>query len=187
MTAPLSYPEETTNLLTEQGFTTSNLWYHGTSSALVDSILEQGLLGSGDTAFMAVAKKTMATLGDQYSETKEPVFLTPSKALAYYWAEQTVKKRRVRFEGEEKPVVLEITLPEDLNQKVRSDVGAASLLLLEEGEHYLAYLAGLYQAQGLELPIIDLMKAERSAYLKQLGMAYIEADLPASCIRLVNL
>ena len=30
------------DLLSEQGFATSNVWYHGTSSALVQTINEQG-------------------------------------------------------------------------------------------------------------------------------------------------
>ena len=37
-------------LLSETGFACGETWYHGTSSALLASILEQGLKGSGDQA-----------------------------------------------------------------------------------------------------------------------------------------
>jgi len=79
-------------VLGEDGFAipTNGVWYHGTSSALVDSIKENGLVRSGDKAFNQVAKQTMATIGNSYTEQREPVFLTQSKALAYFWAEQCV-------------------------------------------------------------------------------------------------
>jgi len=165
------------DLLTENGFTTGDTWYHGTSSALIESIKENGLKRSGDKAMKQAAKRTMATIGNNYTESIEPVFLTQSKELAYYWAEQTVRNRRVRIEGEESPAVLSIKLPDEQNQKVRPDVGAASLLLIKEGEHFLAHLAGIYEACGFEAPNIDLMKAERTEYLTKLGMAYISQDI----------
>ncbi len=170
-------------VLTPQGFTCTNTWYHGTSSALIESIQSQGLKRSGDQALREAAKKTMATIGDRLSEHPEPVFLTPSKALAYYWALQTVQNRKLRFHGDEAPVVLAVTLTDDINAAVKPDVGAASLLLLQEGEQYLAYLVGLYQEQGLTPPEIDLMKAQRMDYLNRLGMAYIDQDIPANCIQ----
>ncbi|MFK7161658.1 hypothetical protein V6U78_11480 [Marinospirillum sp. MEB164] len=176
--------QDAQDILTEQGFTTSQIWYHGTSSALVPAILEQGLKRSGDQALAALEQKTLATIGDQYQPAVEPVFLTPSQELAYYWACQTVRRRGVRFAGEETPVVLALTLPADVAQQVRPDVGAASLLLLDEGEAYLAYLASIYQRLGLNPPEIDLAKAAREDYLQQLGMAYLDADLPASCVSL---
>lgn len=177
-----AFLNDTKDLLTGQGFATSNTWYHGTSSALVESILEQGLMRSGDQALREVTKKTMATIGGSYTETTEPVFLTQSKALAWYWAKQTVNHRSVRFAGKETPAVLAVTLPEVLNLQVKPDVGAASLLLLKEGEDYLAYLAGLYQENGTKLPEIDLMKGSRMDYLNLLGMAYIDSDIPADCV-----
>jgi RNA:NAD 2'-phosphotransferase (TPT1/KptA family) len=64
--------QDAKNLLTEQGFTTSNTWYHGTSSALVDSIKNQGLIRSGDSVLKDAAKKTMATIGNIYTESIEP-------------------------------------------------------------------------------------------------------------------
>jgi hypothetical protein len=186
MTTP-AFLKDAKELLTEQGFTTGNTWYHGTSSTLVKSITEQGLKRSGDTELNEAAKNTMATIGDNnYTETTEPVFLTQSKELAYYWAEQTVRNRSVRIEGEQQPVVFTVELPEALNAKVKPDVGAASLLLLQEGENYMAFLAGIYQENGFDLPEIDLMKADRMEYLNKLGMAYFDADIDASNLKLIT-
>lgn len=164
-------------LLTEQGFSTSDTWYHGTSSALADSIKAQGLKRSGDTELKAATKKTMATIGNQYTESVEPVFLTQSKALAFYWAQQTVRERSVRIEGSEEPVVFAVTLPESLNSQVKPDVGAASLLLLKEGEIFMEVLASIYQTHHLAAPLIDLKSADRLDYLDKLAMAYIDADI----------
>lgn len=186
MTDTPAFLKDANDLLTEKGFATSNTWYHGTSSALVDSIKEQGLKRSGDKAVKAAAKKTMATIGNSYTETIEPVFLTQSKELAYYWAQQTVRNRSVRIEGDEQPVVFAATLPEELSTKVRPDVGAASLLLVKEGEHFMAHLAAIYQSNGFTMPEIDLQKADRMEYLTKLGMAYFDADIEASHVELVT-
>lgn len=186
MTATADFLKDDQNLLTSEGFAISNHWYHGTSSALVDSILRQGLQRSGDEALRAAAKKTMATIGNDYTETTQPVFLTPSKELASYWAEQTVRNRSVRLAGQEQPAVIKVTLPDAVNSSVQPDVGAASLLMLKEGEQYLAYLAGLYQAKGLAVPDINLMHAKRMDYLQQLGMAYIDQDLAPEWLELLN-
>lgn len=186
MTDIPAFLKDAENLLTDKGFTTTDTWYHGTSSALVDSIQEQGLIRSGDQALREAAKKTMATIGNSYTETREPVFLTPSKELAYYWAKQTVRNRSVRIQGDETPVVLEVKFPEALNQQVKPDVGAASLLLLKEGENYLAYLAAIYQENGLNIPEVDLMQANRMDYLNLLGMAYINNDIAPDWVELVN-
>ena len=181
-----TFLKDAKDLLSEQGFAASNTWYHGTSSALVNSIKAQGLKRSGDKALKEAAKKTMATIGNDYTESVEPVFLTQSKELAFYWAEQTVRNRSVRIEGEEHPVVFAVDLPQDLNANVKPDVGAASLLLLKEGEEFMAYLAGIYQESGLGVPDIDLMKAERMEYLHKLGMAYYDADIDSACLTLIN-
>ena len=185
MTTP-AFLKDAKDLLSEQGFATSNVWYHGTSSALVDSINEQGLKRSGDKALKQAAKQTMATIGNNYTETIEPVFLTQSKELAYYWAQQTVRDRSVRIEGDEEPVVFAVTLPEDLNSKVKTDVGAASLLMVKEGEAFLAYIASIYQENSKEAPVIDLMNADRMDYLNKLGMAYYDADIDVSCLELIT-
>jgi hypothetical protein len=186
MTDTPTFLQDAKNLLTEQGFTTSNTWYHGTSSALVASIKEQGLRRSGDQALKAAAKKTMATIGNNYTESIEPIFLTQSKELAFYWAEQTVRDRSVRVEGDEQAVVFSVTLPDTLNTQVKPDVGAASLLLVKEGENFMAYLAGIYQANDFGTPEIDLMKADRLEYLSTLGMAYFNADIDASYLDIIT-
>lgn len=169
--------QDSGELLSESGFATSNTWYHGTSSALLSSIKASGLRRSGDKAMKQAAKQTMATIGNSYTESFEPVFLTQSKELAYYWAQQTVRNRSVRFEGEESPAVLEITLPEQYNCLVKPDVGAASLLMVKEGEAYLAFVASLFERAGLQAPDIDLIKADRLDYLNKLGMAYYDKDI----------
>jgi hypothetical protein len=173
-------------LLTEQGFIASDTWYHGTSSALVNLIQAQGLKRSGDRELMSAAKNTMATIGNDYNESIEPVFLTQSKELAFYWAKQTVRDRSVRIEGHEQPVVFAVKLTAELSQQVKPDVGAASLLLLTEGEKFMVYLAGIYQANDLEVPSIDLMTADRMEYLTTLGMAYFDADIDTSCLQLIT-
>lgn len=186
MTDTPTFLKDAKDVLSDQGFATSNIWYHGTSSALVDSIKQQGLNRSGDKALKDAAKKTMAAIGNSYTESIEPVFLTQSKELAFYWAEQTVRDRSVRVDGDEQPVVVAVTLPEELNLKVKPDVGAASLLLLKEGEDFMGYLAGIYQDNSFGVPEIDLMKADRLKYLSVLGMAYINADIDASYLEIIT-
>lgn len=169
--------QDAKSLLSKDGFATSNIWFHGTSSLLLDPIMQEGLKRSGDTALMEAAKKTMATLEHDYEASPEPVFLTQSKELAYYWAQQKTRERIVRLGGDDEPVVLSVELPEELNAKVKPDVGAASLLLLKEGENFMAYLAGIYEACDAGIPDIDLMKADRMEFLMTLGMAYFDGDL----------
>ncbi len=180
-----NYLQDAAELLTKDGFVTGDTWYHGTSSSLVSAIQADGLKRSGDKAMKEVAKSTMATIGNNYAESTEPVFLTQSKELAYYWAEQAVRERSVRFEGEQSPVVFTIKLPEEQNIEVRSDVGAASLLMVKEGENYMAYVARIYQGCDTGVPDIDLMKADRLEYLDKLGMAYIDKDIDAEFVSLV--
>lgn len=185
MTTP-AFLKDAKELLTKQGFATSNTWYHGTSSALVESIKDQGLNRSGDKALKQAAKQTMATIGNSYTETIEPVFLTQSKELAYFWAEQTVRNRSVRIEGDEEPVVFAISFSDDLNSRVKTDVGAASLLMVKEGEAYLAHLASIYEECGLEAPEIDLKSADRMDYLNKLGMAYYDYDIDKGSVNLIS-
>jgi len=184
MTTP-TFLQDSKYLLTKQGFAASNTWYHGTSSALIGSIKEHGLKRSGDQVLKAAAKKTMATIGNHYTESVEPVFLTQSKELAYYWAQQAIRNRSVRIEGTELPTVIAVNLPEALNNKVKPDVGAASLLLVKEGEKFMAFLTGIYLENNFETPNIDLMKADRLEYLNKLGMAYYDADIDASLLGIV--
>ena len=172
---------------TKEGFTTSNTWYHGTSSTLVDSINTIGLKRSGDKVMMQAAKSTMATIGNDYMESTSPVFLTPSKELAYFWGKQTVRERSVRVEGEEEIVVFAVKLPEPLNINVRPDVGAATLLMLKEGELYMNYLSKIYQNCDANELDINLMKASRIEYLNKLGMAYIDEDINSEFVSLVSM
>ncbi len=185
MTTP-DFLKDAKNLLTEQGFATGDTWYHGTSSELLESILQHGLKRSGDQAMKEALKKTMATLQHEFAEAAEPVFLTPSKELAYYWAEQKSRARKLRFGGDDEPVVVSVQLPAEENAKVKPDVGAASLLLLEEGEQFMAYLARIYQDNNAGVPDIDLMKAPRMEYLTTLGMAYFDGDIDAAHIARVD-
>ena len=178
--------QDAKHLLSDQGFATSNVWYHGTSSALVDAILQHGLKRSGDQALNQAAEQTMATIGNAFEATVEPVYLTQSRELAYFWAEQAVRNRSVRVGGDNQAAVLQATLPDALNAQVRPDVGAATLLMVDAGERYMAYVAQLYQANGLTVPDIDLKSADRMAYLHLLGMAYLDADIPADCLELVT-
>lgn len=181
-----SYLKDATDLLTKDGFATGDVWYHGTSSSLVSSIRAHGLKRSGDKAMKQVAKSTMSTIGNNYTESIEPVFLTQSKELAYYWAEQTVRERSVRFEGEESAVAFAVKLPKEQNANVLPDVGAASLLMIKEGESYMAYVAKIYQDCGAGVLDIDLMKADRLEYLNKLGMAYLNKDIDAEFVSLVS-
>ena len=174
--------KDTQTLLTKTGFTTSNIWYHGTSSALVASIQLQGLKRSGDQALNDVAKATMATIGNNFQDVTEPVFLTQSKELAFYWAQQTVRERGVRFGGSEEPVVIKVNLNEDQQSRVKPDVGAMSLLMMRDGEAFMARIAKLYQDNNLAVPEIDLRNADRMDFLNILGMAYINEDISRGCI-----
>lgn len=185
MTQTPIYLQDTQDLLTSDGFATSHVWYHGTSSALLASIEGQGLKRSGDKALKQATTSTMATIGNVYSQSTEPVFLTQSKELAYYWAQQTVRDRSVRFDGDETPIVIAVTLSQKQSAKVKPDVGAASLLLMEVGEKYLAHLGVIYQRCGIAGPDIDLMKAQRMEFLHKLGMAYIDQDISVACVALV--
>ncbi|USD63269.1 hypothetical protein J4N45_19960 [Vibrio sp. SCSIO 43140] len=178
--------QDAKTLLSDKGFATSNTWYHGTSSALVASIQAQGLKRSGDKALNEVAKATMATIGNQYTEIVEPVFLTQSKELAFYWAQQTVRERSMRFEGVEEPVVLQINLSEKQQTSVKPDVGAMSLLMMRDGEAYMAHIAKLYQDNNIAIPEIDLQNADRMAFLDTLGMAYIDQDVSRASIEVLQ-
>jgi len=177
-----NYLKDAKELLTKDGFSTGDVWYHGTSSGLVDSIKSLGLKRSGDKAMKQAAKATMATIGNSYTESIEPVFLTQSKELAYYWAKQTVRERSVRFESDESPVVLELALPESQREKIRPDVGAASLLMVKEGEEFIAEVDDIYKACDLDGVDIDLRNADRLEYLHKLGMAYLDQDIDATYV-----
>ncbi|MEF1292152.1 hypothetical protein, partial [Vibrio sp. M260118] len=153
---------------------------------LLTSIQGQGLKRSGDKALNQAAKATMTTIGNNYTESVEPVFLTQSKELAYYWAQQTVRERSVRFEGDEEPIVLAVNLSEEQREKVKPDVGAMSLLMMSIGEQFMAHVAQIYQDNNVEGPDIDLRNADRMDYLNKLGMAYIDQDISLACVSVVS-
>lgn len=180
------YLQDAKSLLTQDGFATNDIWYHGTSSALLASIQGQGLKRSGDKALNDAAKNTMATIGNDYTESVEPVFLTQSRELAHYWATQTVRERSARFEGDETPIVLSVELSEKQRGKIKPDVGAMSLLMMDSGEQFMAHLAAVYERCGLSGPDIDLKSADRMEFLNKLGMAYIDQDISLACVALVT-
>lgn len=182
---PAQY-QDIDEVLGESGFSAGSVWYHGTTSSLAESILENGLRRSGDQAMNQAAKKTMATIGNSYTESREPVYLTPSKALAFHWAEKTVKRRGVRFEGEENAVVLRVELPPELSDKVRPDVGAAGMLIVQGGDGYLEFLKAQYEHVNMPFPEFDLSKVDRNDYLKVLGLAYLDQDIPAAYLSITD-
>lgn len=177
--------QDAKDLLTKDGFTAGTIWYHGTSSALLDSIKEQGLKRSGDKAIKQTTKNIMATIGNSYTETTEPVFLTQSKELAYFWAESKVKEISTHSGEMSEPVVIEVALSDELNQKVKTDVGAASLFMVQ-GSSYLDHLAEIYLANDLELELIDPTNADRMDYLNKLGMAYIDQDIDRQYLEMLS-
>ncbi|MBK8972041.1 MAG: hypothetical protein IPM37_11930 [Hahellaceae bacterium] len=182
MTVP-AHLQDVKTQLTAEGFAQGTVWYHGTSSALLDSIQADGLKRSGDRAMRQAVKKTLATIGENRSESIEPVFITPSRELAYFWAQQTIK-RRGRFEGAEEPVVLALNLPADWQGKVRPDVGAAALLMVG-GNDYLTFLQACYADAGLSIPDFETVQLDRLDYLRKLGMAYMDCDIPASYLQVL--
>jgi len=173
-------------LLSESGFASSNTWYHGTTSGLVSSILQNGIQRSGDVELNKAIKHTMATIGNSYNESKQPVFITQSKSLAYYWANKKTHSRNMQLaaknEGKETPAVIEMTLPDELQDQVKTDVGAAAFLLTGTDE-YVDYVNALYSEMKLEQPNIDPMTADRMDYQNKLGMAYINKDIPAEYVK----
>lgn len=179
-----TYLQDANQLLSTDGFKTTGNWYHGTASGLTDAILEKGLIGSGDAELNQKTKSTMATIGNSYTERKDPVFLTQSKELAYYWANNKAELRKSRFGEDETPVVLELTLPEALASKVKTDVGAATMLLAGN-DPYLEHVQALYTRNKILLPELDPANIDRMAYLNILGMAYIDVDVPAEHLKLL--
>jgi hypothetical protein len=186
MTQVPTHLQDASTLLSEAGFTGGEIWYHGTSSALLASILELGLKRSGDQAIQQAVRKTMATIGNKgFNQAKEPVFLTQSRELAFYWAQQCVRNRSGRFEADEQPVVLALELPEAQRQKVKPDVGAAAMLIARTDD-YFDYLEELYKNSGLEFPVLHPTKTNRADYLNKLGMAYIDQDIDSQYLRVLT-
>ena len=177
--------QDAKQLLSDDGFATSNVWYHGTSSGLIPSVTNQGLVGGGDAALMKRMQSTLKTIQAPAFTAEDPVFLTQSKELAYYWAEQKSKSRNLYFNNDETPVVFEVTLSDEENAKVKTDAGGAALLM-EPGNAYLTHLKEVYQACGKELEEINPLKADRMDYLNKLGLAYCAEPISKKAVKLLQ-
>lgn len=176
---PTSF-KDAASLISEKGFKVTDTWYHGTSSGCIASINKKGLKRSGDTELMNANAKAMSTIGGNINEIKEPIYLTQSKELAYFWADQKANLRSRRLGKEETPVVIEVNLPENLQELVQTDVGAMPMLM--DPEHpYLSYIDAIYQANNVTSPVAkiseDPMAAPREAFLDLLGLAYINKKI----------
>jgi len=179
-----AYLKDAAQLLSEDGFATSDVWYHGTSSGLLTSIKEKGLNRSGDRESNQSIKNTMATIGNAYTESVQPVFLTQSKQLAYYWAAQKARFRTQRMGQEEAPIVLEIKLDDGLKEKVRPDAGGAALIIARDA--YIEYIEAVYADSEQSVGELDPMKMDGKTCLAKLGLAYLDTNVPAECIKLVS-
>ncbi|MDG3087219.1 hypothetical protein P7F88_14495 [Vibrio hannami] len=185
MTQSQIHLQDANELLTSDGFKSNGTWYHGTSSALIGSIKTQGLTRSGDQALNQAIENTMKTIGNSYNQSVEPVFLTQSKELAFYWAQQTVRERGVRFEDDEEPVVLEVRLPGELQSYVKPDVGARTLFMMGGNEQYMSFLTSVYEKSALHFPDIDWMQADRMEFRSKLGMVYIDMDIAPEYLKVL--
>lgn len=171
------------DLLTANGFNISKIWYHGTCSSLLPSIKESGVRCSGDKSLNDALRSTMNTLSQSFEEKRQPVFLTPSKTLAYYWARQAIERKHKGQENAgDKPAVLTIELTDTLLDKVQPDVGAAALILMGE-RHYLDFLQEYYALAGLEVPACQQPFSDRMDYLKRMGMAYLDEDVARESVK----
>lgn len=171
--------------LSVDGIASDGIWYHGTASGLVETILTEGLKGGGDSEFLSRTQQTLGTIGGRQFENNEPVFLTQSKELAYYWAENKTRARNVYFQKNETPAVLAINLPTELSDKVKPDVGAAALVM-EPGNDYIVKLKELYIDNGIELAEVNPLQVDRSYFLQMLAMAYIQDQIPAEALTLLT-
>ncbi len=182
-TTPAQF-QDLAQLLSDSGIATSGIWYHGTASGLVAAIQNEGLKGSGDAEIMARQLKTLSTIGHTTSEHKDPLFLTQSKELAYFWASQKTHTRNLYLGGSEEAVIFKVNLPEALQAQVTTDAGGAALVM-EPGNLYVAWLRELYEDNGKTLSEIDPFKCNRMDYLNKLGLAYLAAGVEPQCLTLL--
>ena len=161
-------------LLSDSGFATNDTWYHGTSSGLVESIMTLGLSGGGDTETTERTQSTLGTIGNRQFESSEPVFLTQSKELAFYWAAQKTNTRNLYFKKDEIPVVIQVSQPE----KVSPDVGGTAMLL-EPSNQYILTLKAIYEQHGVAWNDANPLEVPREFYLEKLGLAYSSKNIPA--------
>ncbi len=182
-TTPTQF-QDLAQLLSDNGIATSGTWYHGTSSGLISAIQSEGLKGSGDAEIMARQLKTLSTIGHDTSEQKDPLFLTQSKELAYFWASQKTHTRNLYLGGGEEAVIFEVNLPQEQQALVTTDAGGAALVM-EPGNLYLAWLRELYENNGKTLAEIDPFKCDRMDYLNKLGLAYLAVDVEPQYLTLL--
>lgn len=181
------------SLVSKEGIKSEGTWYHGTSSGLISSIQKQGLQGSGDQALNkrtaqtmnAIAQNSGGIAGSTETEFKEPVFLTQSKEIAYFWAQAKTHSRNVYFNNNETPVIFEISLSDDKADQVKPDVGGAALLIGPAGD-YINYLKKKYDENGIDFDQLDPSPSDRMAYIKFLGMAYSTKDIEADDLKVLE-
>lgn len=166
--------QDISELLSDSGFATNDTWYHGTSSGLVESIMTLGLSGGGDTETTERTQSTLGTIGNRQFESSEPVFLTQSKELAFYWAAQKTHTRNLYFKKDEIPVVIQVSQPE----KVSPDVGGTAMLL-EPSNQYILTLKAIYEQHGVAWNDANPLEVPREFYLEKLGLAYSSKNIPA--------
>lgn len=176
--------QDAAELLSDDGFATGDVWYHGTASGLVASIQEKGLNRSGDRESNQSIKNTMATIGNSYTESVQPVFLTQSKELAYYWAERKARFRTQRMGEEEMPVVFAVKPNDSIKDKIKADAGGAALVIARDA--YIEYVEIVFEANGKKLGELDPMAMTGAACLANLGLAYLDTNVPAECLELVS-
>lgn len=175
-----TYLRDNSGLLNRDGFVLSNTWYHGTSTELLPSILENGLLVSGDEKLNAYVKYEMESRGGSYRENREPIYLSPSKEIAYYWANQTAQSRGRLFGGSDKPVVLEVNLPEHLNFDVCPDKKGYSMIISQEDD-CLKLLKKKYRLKKFTLPLAK----NDNEIISIAGLAHINTSIPADYISML--
>jgi hypothetical protein len=177
--------QDAAELLSEEGFKVSNTWYHGTSSGLISAIMEDGLKPSGDQDSISKSADAMKTLGVDYQGAPEPLFLTQSKALAYFWAQKKCTQRNQLFTAQEEPEVISIELEDEFLSAIKPDVGAM-MKLISASDDYLDFLGEIYTQCGQKSPIealrADPMSVDRAVYVKQLGLAYSKQGIVSDCL-----
>ncbi|MFQ3171296.1 MAG: hypothetical protein ACI9DG_001330 [Oleispira sp.] len=178
------YLKDAASLMSDDGLASSNVWYHGTASSLVKGIKNKGLHGGGDAAWIKRTQGTLQTIGNRTFESQDPVFLTQSKELAYFWAQQRAHSRNLYFQKNENPVVIKITLNEVDNAKVNPDAGGAALVM-EPNNAYVTYVKTIFAANGRDLDDFDPTKADRMIYLNRLGLAYTNDFISGKFIEVV--
>lgn len=177
--------QDAKQLLSTTGFATSGTWYHGTASGLVESIQTNGLIGSGDAEGLEKHMETLSTIGHEATGHKDPLFVTQSKELAYFWANRTAHNRNLYFQKDEQPVVLELNLPDELQEKVTTDAGGAALVL-EPGNLYILWLENLYKNLGFELVKPNPFSCDRMDYQNFLGLSYLNDFVPAEYVKVLG-